>query len=75
MRWLMVPRDGSERGLTAFQFYKRGWCLDCGKRELVKWLGRDGVCTDCYWRAMARMERDEERKALRFATDEQLERF
>ena len=60
--------------MTLFRALTRVWCLDCDGRTL-KIRTRDGVCKDCIDKAIERMERDEERRSLRGASDEQLERF
>lgn len=61
--------------MSAFKQHPRGRCPDCDRRVLVSDLRGRGVCYDCFWKAMERDRKDEERRSLRFATDEQLERF
>jgi hypothetical protein len=63
--------------VSAFQKYKRGYCLDCERRMIVdRYAHQRGlVCVGCYRKAMEQMERDEEQRQLRGYLPEELERI
>lgn len=60
--------------MSLFRSLSRVWCDICDGRTL-KIRTRHGVCKKCIDKELDRLERDAERKAIRFASDEALERF
>jgi hypothetical protein len=63
--------------MSAFQTYKRGYCLDCERRMIVDRYAtaRGLVCLRCYRKALEQMDRDEEQRSLRRYTDEERARI
>jgi hypothetical protein len=64
--------------MSAFTKYPREWCSDgCGRRILItRWHATHGhVCLGCWVQAIARAERDEERRKLAGLLPEELERI
>jgi hypothetical protein len=63
--------------MSAFQKYKRGYCLDCERRMIVdRYAHQRGlVCVTCYRKAIEQMERDEEMRSLRGYDAEDISRF
>jgi hypothetical protein len=61
-----------------FSQFQRAWCADdCGRRiMLTRWHKAHGeVCHDCYYKALRRMEYDDEQRQLRGYTDAERERI